>query len=61
MNLSAIKGTEIIRELSLILDESLDRIRAYMDSVLKESYMPVRSNRILKESGKTKNLKGLPI
>ncbi len=54
MNLSAIKKTEIIRELSLIPDESLDRIRAYIDSVLKESDLPARNNRSLKGIWKDK-------
>ncbi len=48
MNLSAIKKTEIIRELSFIPDEGIDRIRVYIESVLNDLNLPARNNRSLK-------------
>ncbi len=54
MNLSAIKKTEIIRELYLIPDESLDHVRTYINSVLKESDLPARNKRSLKGIWKDK-------
>ena len=54
MNLSAIKKTEIIRELSFIPDESLDRIMTYIESVINELNLPAKNSRSLKGIWKDK-------
>jgi len=48
MNTAAIKKTEIVRELSLLPDYELDRIRMYIESILPASKRPVKNNRSLK-------------
>ena len=48
MNLAAIKKTEIVKELSLIPDEKLDRVRMYIDSILMESQQLAKSGRSLR-------------
>jgi hypothetical protein len=48
MNAAAIKKTEIVRELSLLPDHELDRIRMYIESILPASKRPAKNNRSLK-------------
>ncbi len=48
MNSAAIKKTEIVRELSLLPDIELDRIQAYIESILPTSKRLVKNNRSLK-------------
>lgn len=48
MNTTALKKTEIIRDLSRIPNNKLDSVRKYIDSILAESKQRARKNQSLK-------------
>lgn len=48
MNVAALKRNEIIRALALLPEDQLEKVRAYVDSVLPTSPALAKNNRSLK-------------
>jgi len=48
MNAAALKKTEIVRELSLVPDNKLDKVQKYIGTLLKESKQHAKSSKGLK-------------
>ena len=54
MNLSALKKIEIIKDLSRIPDESLDKVKSYIEMIAAESNIPQQKNVSLKGTWRNK-------